>query len=669
MTGVILSNLLQKDINAWQGLSFYSQFIEVLLNEFNSQTTSDEIDDLGALISQVPNQFNDVTEKVWERLGGDEMYRFTEIRSVYNPAGDAPVPLNNMLDFNVVRADELREKLLNHAMEIAWELDTENISSFAKELNVRFGVHLPEFSLQAGEQEGVISFDDSEDEIINIKLDRGLFLRTSFMTERAFKSELPSPMGKSLVQAVDSVTPDGASPEILWAVVRDVFNLMYDSLPDQHQQLRTNIQLWVRSIVMTVLSDAQWADAKAFSMAESDVSLENTALFVSDLFSIPEFITELYSPSAKGKVVVVGESDEAGMDDDLVSSGKNPLVVKKSSSTLSSLKGLIEREKGIEALMAISGQKKKNGKSAILTNPKLAKIAQKMGNDPFYLNIIEMIGRMKKEILHSVSKKKLEDFFIQDGLTHTGYFEDAEPSEQGLFFADPCLFDYQATRMSNHELFREKMIPDEEPEKVKGPVCVLIDRSGSMGGTKLAVAKALGVATLSVAADQDREAVLYFFDDLVQKITWPSDPLLRIEAFDQICGVQERGGTNINLALTESYQNTILPWQTEAQKDPKKGLMDVLLLSDGQSEVDESTVINLIEISRLFYVVIGDLRESNPLLQAHSTHMLLLDPTSNQTEMMQQLSDVATTMFNASNTASVAYSPNPPADAETEDDF
>jgi hypothetical protein len=37
--------------------------------------------------------------------------------------------------------------------------------------------------------------------------------------------------------------------------------------------------------------------------------------------------------------------------------------------------------------------------------------------------------------------------------------------------------------------------------------------------------------------------------------------------------------------------------------------------------------------------------------------------------MMQQLSDVATTMFNASNTASVAYSPNPPADAETEDDF
>lgn len=669
MTGVILSNLLQTDTNARQGLSFYSQFIEVLLNEFKSQTTRDEIDDLGALISQVPNHFNDVTEEVWERLGGDEMYMYTEIRSVYNPAGDFPIPLNNMLDFNVVRNDNVREKLLSHAMEIAWELDTENISSFAKELNVRFGVELPEFSLQAGEQEGVISFDESEDEIINIRLDRGLFLRTSFMTERAFKSELPSPMGKSLVQAVDSVTPDGASPEILWAVVRDVFNLMYDSMPDKHQQLRTNIQLWVRSVVLTILSDAQWVDARAFSMAESDVSLENTALFVSDLFSIPEFITELYSPSARGKVIVVGESDDAGMDDDLVNSGKTPLVVKKSFSTVNSLKGLMEREKGIDAMMAISGQKKKIGRSAILKNPKLAKIAQKMGNDPFYLNIIEMIGRMKKEILHSVSKKKLEDFFIQDGLTHTGYFEDAEPSEQGLFFADPCLFDYQATRMSNHELFKEKMIPDEEPEKVKGPVCVLIDRSGSMGGTKLAVAKALGVATLSVAADQDREAVLYFFDDLVQKITWPSDPLLRIEAFDQICGVQERGGTNINLALTESYQNTILPWQTEAQKDPNKGLMDVLLLSDGESDVDESTVINLTEISRLFYVVIGNLRESNPLLQAHSTHMLLLDPSSNETEMMQQLSDVASTMFNASNTASVADLPAPPADAETEDLF
>lgn len=660
MTGVILSNLLQTSASAEQGLKFYSQFIEVLLETFKSQTTPDELDDIGALISQVPNQFNDVNEDVWVRLGGDEMYTYTEIRSVYNPAGDMPVPLNNMINFNVVRNDGLREKLLNQAMEIAWELDTEDISIFAKELNVKFGVEIPELALQAGEQEGVISFDEFEEEIVNIKLDRGLFLRTSFVTERAFKSELSSAMGSSLVQAVDSVTPDGASPEILWAVVRDVFNLMYDSAPDSHPQLKTNIQLWVRSVVMAVMSDAQWEDARSFSMAESDVSMENTALFVSDLFAVPEFITELYSPSARGKVVVVGEADDAGVDDDIANSGKTPLVVKKSSKTLNSLKNIVDRERGIDALIAISGQKKKIGKSAILKNPKLAKIAQKMSSDPFYLNIINMIGRMKQEILQSVSRKKLEDFFIQDGLTHTGYFEDAEPSEQGLFFADPCMFDYQATRMSNHELFKENIIPDEEPEKVKGPVCVLVDRSGSMGGTKLAVAKALGVATLSVAAEQNRDAVLYFFDDLVQKITWPSDPLMRIEAFDQICGVQERGGTNISLALTESYTNTVSPWQKEAEKDSSKGLMDVLLLSDGQSEVEESSVTDLTAVSRLFYVVIGDLRESNPLLQKHSTHMLLLDPKSTESEMMDQLSDVAATMFNASNTEN----PTQPADVE-----
>ena len=660
MTGVILSNLLQTSASAEQGLKFYSQFIEVLLETFKSQTTPDELDDIGALISQVPNQFNDVNEDVWVRLGGDEMYTYTEIRSVYNPAGDMPVPLNNMINFNVVRNDGLREKLLNQAMEIAWELDTEDISIFAKELNVKFGVEIPELALQAGEQEGVISFDEFEEEIVNIKLDRGLFLRTSFVTERAFKSELSSAMGSSLVQAVDSVTPDGASPEILWAVVRDVFNLMYDSAPDSHPQLKTNIQLWVRSVVMAVMSDAQWEDARSFSMAESDVSMENTALFVSDLFAVPEFITELYSPSARGKVVVVGEADDAGVDDDIANSGKTPLVVKKSSKTLNSLKNIVDRERGIDALIAISGQKKKIGKSAILKNPKLAKIAQKMSSDPFYLNIINMIGRMKQEILQSVSRKKLEDFFIQDGLTHTGYFEDAEPSEQGLFFADPCMFDYQATRMSNHELFKENIIPDEEPEKVKGPVCVLVDRSGSMGGTKLAVAKALGVATLSVAAEQNRDAVLYFFDDLVQKITWPSDPLMRIEAFDQICGVQERGGTNISLALTESYTNTVSPWQKEAEKDSSKELMDVLLLSDGQSEVEESSVTDLTAVSRLFYVVIGDLRESNPLLQKHSTHMLLLDPKSTESEMMDQLSDVAATMFNASNTEN----PTQPADVE-----
>jgi Mg-chelatase subunit ChlD len=660
MTGVILSNLLQTSASAEQGLKFYSQFIEVLLEAFKSQTTPDELDDIGALISQVPNQFNDVNEDVWVRLGGDEMYTYTEIRSVYNPAGDMPVPLNNMINFNVVRNDGLREKLLNQAMEIAWELDTEDISIFAKELNVKFGVEIPELALQAGEQEGVISFDEFEEEIVNIKLDRGLFLRTSFVTERAFKSELSSAMGSSLVQAVDSVTPDGASPEILWAVVRDVFNLMYDSAPDSHPQLKTNIQLWVRSVVLAVMSDAQWEDARSFSMAESDVSMENTALFVSDLFAVPEFITELYSPSARGKVVVVGEADDAGVDDDIANSGKTPLVVKKSSKTLNSLKNIVDRERGIDALIAISGQKKKIGKSAILKNPKLAKIAQKMSSDPFYLNIINMIGRMKQEILQSVSRKKLEDFFIQDGLTHTGYFEDAEPSEQGLFFADPCMFDYQATRMSNHELFKENIIPDEEPEKVKGPVCVLVDRSGSMGGTKLAVAKALGVATLSVAAEQNRDAVLYFFDDLVQKITWPSDPLMRIEAFDQICGVQERGGTNISLALTESYTNTVSPWQKEAEKDSSKGLMDVLLLSDGQSEVEESSVTDLTAVSRLFYVVIGDLRESNPLLQKHSTHMLLLDPKSTESEMMNQLSDVAATMFNASNTEN----PTQPTDVE-----
>lgn len=673
MAGVILSNLLQTDAAAAHGLSFYSQFIGVLLQEFRAQTTQDGLDDIGALISQVPSHFDDVNQRVWEQLGADELYAYTEIRSVYNPAADLCVPLNNLIDFNIVKDDTTREKLLQEAMLIAWELEPEDVSYFVKELNVRFNVEIPSLRLQAGEQEGVISFDELEEyDLVNIKLDRGLFLRTSFLTERAFKSELSSQMGMSLVTAVSSVTPENADPEILWAVVRDVYNLMYDSSPDKHPQMRTNIQLWVRSIVMAVMSDNQWQDARAFSMAESDVSMENTALFISDLFSVPEFITELYSPNARSKVVVVGEADEAGMEDELVEAGKNSLMVKKSSTTVNALKGIIDRERGIDALSVVSGQKKKMGRSSILSNPKLAKIAQKMSTDPFYLNIIEMIGRMKQNISHAMSKKKLEDFFIQDGLTHTGYFEESEPSEQGLFFADPCLFDYQATRMSNHELFKENLIPDEEPEKVKGPVCVLIDRSGSMGGTKLAMAKALGVATLSVAAEQDREAVLYFFDDLVQKITWPQDPVKRIEAFDQICGIQERGGTDINLALHESYQNTVLPWQQEAEKDPKKGLMDVLLLSDGQSDVVESTITDLTAVSRLFYVVIGDLRDSNPLLQKHSTHMLLLDPYSNQTEMLEQLSDVASTMFNASNTTSVADPSslqNNPADAPVEDEF
>lgn len=95
-----------------------------------------------------------------------------------------------------------------------------------------------------------------------------------------------------------------------------------------------------------------------------------------------------------------------------------------------------------------------------------------------------------------------------------------------------------------------------EPEKKPRRVCLVLDRSGSMGSNPMRQAKAGVLAVLSTLRKEDRFG-LVAFDDRVEVL---SDVLTkatrdgRQSAVNFLSGVEARGGTEIGLALTRALQ-------------------------------------------------------------------------------------------------------------------
>ncbi len=101
---------------------------------------------------------------------------------------------------------------------------------------------------------------------------------------------------------------------------------------------------------------------------------------------------------------------------------------------------------------------------------------------------------------------------------------------------------------------------------------LVIDRSGSMRGGKMAVAKAACLAAAQTLPKEDRIGILAF-DDEVQWIRRPTAAGDLLGLRRALGRLQPRGGTEIFVALKEAYAGI---------REEKSGIKHVILVSDGQ---------------------------------------------------------------------------------------
>ena len=104
-------------------------------------------------------------------------------------------------------------------------------------------------------------------------------------------------------------------------------------------------------------------------------------------------------------------------------------------------------------------------------------------------------------------------------------------------------------------------------------IALLIDKSGSMSGEKIKLAKDAAAATVEVLAKDDQIAVLAFDSGLLPLVRLQT-ARNRVRILSQIARLTASAGTNIQPALAEAYRQL---------RPAEARLKHVILLSDGQS--------------------------------------------------------------------------------------
>ncbi|WJH34619.1 VWA domain-containing protein [Paenibacillus sp. CC-CFT747] len=107
---------------------------------------------------------------------------------------------------------------------------------------------------------------------------------------------------------------------------------------------------------------------------------------------------------------------------------------------------------------------------------------------------------------------------------------------------------------------------------------LVIDRSGSMGGGKLELAKEAALRTVEMLRDKDTVGVVAF-DTSPWWVVEPTRLTDREKVMEQISSIQPDGGTEIYTAVDAAYQKLL---KVDAQRK------HIILLTDGQSATSQS---------------------------------------------------------------------------------
>ncbi len=160
-------------------------------------------------------------------------------------------------------------------------------------------------------------------------------------------------------------------------------------------------------------------------------------------------------------------------------------------------------------------------------------------------------------------------------------------------------------------LLYRRVFPLEE-----GPIYVLLDKSGSMQGSKIDWARAVAVALFQRAIRESRKFYIRFFDALpheLQKLSPYSRPIQTLNILEYLGTVKASGGTDITRAIATAI--------ADFESGKVRNTADLILITDGEDKLSENVlqgILRRVKV-RLHTVMIGG--DNNSLRKVSHSYM------------------------------------------------
>ncbi len=393
--------------------------------------------------------------------------------------------------------------------------------------------------------------------------------------------------------------PDIITPEL--AV--DIFYSFYYPIPVVKEATKSieqgdQAESFRASVVSSLVSNVNLWKVKPYTVADSLTSVVAAASFVERLASA---MTSMTQRTAQGSRKGKGEGERKGEGArDNVSSEK---IMEAVNKALEEAERNSKTAKSLKQVMSRVGA----GRSSILEFDESAEMVMRLARETDISRILEKVEGIK----FSVSKSKRVQRYSKGWLEGVEYGNDLERVHHSQIALPD---DYFLASLANSKLLLYQKVL----QATRGPLYVLLDKSGSMVGTKIDWARAVAVALFKKAVEESRIFYARFFDSMVYNpimLRPRSKPSDILKLLSYLARVKAGGGTDITRAAAIAAEDLV------NLRTGRDRINDVVLITDGEDRISIDQMNRIIKRGkfRLHSVMVMG---HNPYLQKVSYRYL-----------------------------------------------
>ena len=350
----------------------------------------------------------------------------------------------------------------------------------------------------------------------------------------------------------------------------DVFYTYYLPVPfvPEHDESDDEEMAMRRAIISAMVKSESLWKAKVYTTADNLTSVVAAASFL-------ERLSRLLPPPEGGQ----GGKGEKEQQEERQGPEAGPPDIKEAAQRAAEA-AMKDAEMAKRVKMA--AERLGAGRGSVFSLESSAELVLRLARETDVARILERIEGLKLPAARGRSSTRFSKGWIA-GIEYGGDLERVHFSQlalpDDLFYADLA---------NGRLLLYEKELPAS-----RGPIYVLLDKSGSMVGSKIDWARAVAVALFKKAVDEGRVFVVRFFDSipyspmLVKGGSRPND-VLRVLSY--LARVRAGGGTDITRAVSAATEDI-----AKLRLGSRERVSDIVLITDGEDRLSPEVLQRMLK--------------------------------------------------------------------------